>query len=316
MSLASFDYFLDALAGADLLLLTGGGYLTDAFPQVADRVLETTRLATRLGVPVAMMGQGLGPLVSPILQKKFQQSMAGTILLALREDRQATPLLRSMNVPLDRVVTTGDDAIELAYRDDASAGPLGKGIGVNLRLSDYSTLDESTVSTVRAAIQRLHKAQRAELVPVPISRYEKESDARSIRAILKGIDDNSDGGASITSVEEICQQIARCRVILTGSYHAGVFALSQGIPAVCILKSSYYRGKFEGLAALFGRGCFVVSSDRPDFAGQLQQALDDAWASARELKPGLLEAARSQRDSGRAAYAALKDRLASRASAG
>ena len=35
-------------------------------------------------------------------------------------------------------------------------------------------------------------------------------------------------------------------VEVTGSYHAGVFALAQGIPVVGLLQSAYYEQKFIG----------------------------------------------------------------------
>ena len=46
----------------------------------------------------------------------------------------------------------------------------------------------------------------------------------------------------------IIKRIGRCRVVVTGSYHVAVFALSQGIPAICLANSEYYEIKFRGLA--------------------------------------------------------------------
>ena len=51
--------------------------------------------------------------------------------------------------------------------------------------------------------------------------------------------------------EALAAAAAGCRAIVTGSYHAAVFSLALGVPAVCLTKSPYYHAKFGGLPALF-----------------------------------------------------------------
>ena len=54
-----------------------------------------------------------------------------------------------------------------------------------------------------------------------------------------------------TSPEAVMKNVSACRMVVTGSYHAAVFALSQGIPALTISKSAYYDSKFNGLGDMF-----------------------------------------------------------------
>ena len=61
---------------------------------------------------------------------------------------------------------------------------------------------------------------------------------------------------------KVIKQTARCRVVVTGAYHAAVFALAQGIPVVCLSNSPYYLAKFQGLEDLFGSGCTIVTLER------------------------------------------------------
>ena len=61
-----------------------------------------------------------------------------------------------------------------------------------------------------------------------------------------------------TSWVDVFEQIGFCRVLITGSYHAGVFALAQGVPSICVAQSQYYVDKFVGLADQFGEGCRVI----------------------------------------------------------
>jgi colanic acid/amylovoran biosynthesis protein len=140
------------------------------------------------------------------------------------------------------------------------------------------------------------------LIPVPIARLDRESDARSIRQILAGYDDGSDGGQNLGSPLKVIKQVARCRVVVTGSYHAGVFALSQGIPVVGLVKSPYYADKFLGLADQFGAGCQVIFLDEEQFREKLAEAIDTAWRAAEHVRLPLLEAAKRQIEVGWDAY--------------
>jgi polysaccharide pyruvyl transferase WcaK-like protein len=292
-----------------LLLLTGGGYLTDAFADLANRCLETTRLAARLGIPIAMMGQGLGPLTRPTLRKKLRESMEGVVMLGTREKLAGRRLLESIGASTGNVMVTGDDAIEMAVHDDADSRPLGTGLGINLRISSYSGLDQRTIDAVRSVARHYHTEHGAALVPVPISRFAGERDCDCIRQIFAGINGQSDCGEKIDSVEELVQQVGTCRVVLTGSYHGAVFALAQGISAVCVLRSGYYSDKFMGLADMFGKGCYVLCADDPNFARILEQTMEQAWQSAEANRPALLASARAQRQASRHAYEELHRRV-------
>jgi colanic acid/amylovoran biosynthesis protein len=96
------------------------------------------------------------------------------------------------------------------------------------------------------------------------------------------------------SVTDVIRAAGRCRVVVTGSYHAAVFALAQGKSAVCIARSSYYAGKFQGLRNQFGDGCQVVSLECARGPELLSDAIRSAWSRADEVRPDLLQAAQEQ----------------------
>jgi colanic acid/amylovoran biosynthesis protein len=101
---------------------------------------------------------------------------------------------------------------------------------------------------------------------------------------------------------DVIHRTSACRLVVTGSYHAGVFALAQGIPVVAIAASNYYRDKFLGLADPFGGGCRVLMTQEPQFASQLDQAIEGTWKQAPALRPDLLRAAEAQIAAAQAAY--------------
>lgn len=294
------NLFLNAIEEADLVVAAGGGYITDAFENKATKSLTILGLATKLGKPTVMLGHGLGPLDNPKLRTKAKAILPKVNLISLREKRAGIPLLKSLGVSPQRIMTTGDDAIELVY--DNRSLELGNAIGVNLRIARYSDVNADLLETVRTVLQQAAASKGAPLLPVPIEFYDLNSDVRTIKEILAGYDDTSDAGDSLRTPVQVIKQAGRCRVVVTGSYHAGVFALAQGIPVVGLAKSEYYKDKFLGLADIFGKGCEVVFLDDTCLKEKLMAGIDKAWQSAEELRPYLLESASQQAELGRSAY--------------
>jgi colanic acid/amylovoran biosynthesis protein len=98
------------------------------------------------------------------------------------------------------------------------------------------------------------------------------------------------------------REIGRCRVVITTSYHGGVFSLSQGVPVVAWIKSKYFASKLLGLANQFGVGCTVVSLDEGDAQERLKEAIVSSYRSAENLRPRLLASAEDQIRKSRALY--------------
>lgn len=292
--------YLDALFAADLVLLSGGGDINDTFRDFAMTLLDVLTIAFRRGIRTAVLGQGFGPIGDESLIARAKAVLPFVDIICSRESRAGVPLLHSLGVSPERIITTGDDAIELAY--EARPRESGTDIGVNLRIADYSEVDSGVFNEIRPVLHNAARKHRASLIPLPIARHDCESDLKTIRQLLAGYDDTSDGGASLNSPFKVIKQTGRCRVVVTGSYHAGVFALSQGIPVVGLVKSPYYFDKFFGLAAQFGTGCQVVRLDDEKLGKKLAEAIDVAWGAAEHVRPALLEAAKKQIEIGQNAY--------------
>ncbi len=220
-------------------------------------------------------------------------------LIAVRESRKGLPLLNMLGVKRDRVIATGDDAIELAYK--ARSTELGDGIGVNLRIASYSELDKGCIALIRKILHDFSGRNNAVLHPVPISTHEYDSDVRTIQELMKGYDDGSDGGRSLDSPHKVIKQIGNCRIVVTGSYHPAVFALAQGIPVIALAKSGYYIDKFLGVKEQFGGGCEMILFDK-QLKENLIAGIERAWSEADQIRPQLLESAKRQVFISKAAY--------------
>jgi len=280
-----------AIQQADLVVAAGGGYMNDLFSYYAYIVLEMLDAAHLRQIPTAIVGQGLGPMSLEAFKQRCRHTLPKLDMLAVREARVGPPLLRSLGVSSEKVIVTGDDAIELAYQ--ARKPDLGDGIGVNLRVTAYSMADENTLVQVRQVLDRSARKFQAPLIPTPISMSKGERDWKNISDLIAGTGVRSDGGRSLKTPEALIEQVGRCRVVVTGSYHAAVFALAQGIPAVCLAKSQYYFEKFEGLVEQFGEGGIIVSMDK-NLDTCLPEAIDAAWHSAEKVRSPLLTAAKRQ----------------------
>lgn len=301
-----------AVEAADLVVASGGGYITDFFPGKAARTLEILNLATWLHKPTVMLGHGLGPLQNPELRAKAKIVLPHVDLISLRESRAGIPLLDSLGVSHTCVTTTGDDAIELAYK--ARNTECGDGLGVNLRVAGYSSIAPEVLEIIRSALQQVAREKSIPLIPVPIANYHTEDDPQIIQKLLAGYDNDSDGGQSLDTPLKVIEQIGRCRVVVTGSYHAGVFALAQGIPVVSLAKSEYYVDKFLGLAAQFETGCEVILMDDEQLRDNLISAIDRTWRLAEQVSAQLLESAKKQVELGNAAYQQVYQLVESRQS--
>ena len=298
---AEIKNYLRSLFSADLVAASGGGYLNDEFKAGAMTLLSTFQIANELDIPTAIFGQGLGPIQDPILRAEAKAVLPSIKLIAVREKRAAMPLLDSFHVNPSRVINTGDDAIELAYEQRTEA--LGKNIGVNMRVANYSQITDNSIDIVRKCLHDAASKYDAQLIPLPTSMVEAESDVKTLEKILAG---GRTGGynmlQNLKEPSDVIRQVGRCRIVVTSSYHPGVFALAQGIPIVGLAKSQYYIDKFTGLADHFGDGCELILTDDKFFSERLITGIDRAWKLAQNVRPGLLEAAERQISSGRSAY--------------
>jgi colanic acid/amylovoran biosynthesis protein len=226
-------------------------------------------------------------------------------LILVRDGRTAPPLLSALGVDDGRVVFTGDDAIELVYT--ARTSHPGQAIGVSLRRSHYTLVGTEDMDVIRAVLQQAAAKRNTKLKPVPISYSSHEMDENVIQGLLAGGRTVFARRRRFQTPVQIVKSVGGCRLVVTGAFHAAVFALAQGIPAVGLARTSMYLDKFQSLADQFGTACQPVHLGGEDLATRLERAIDFAWNAADDLRPGLLEAAQRHIALGRAGYRRLHE---------
>ncbi len=299
--------FLDAMENADLLVIAGAGGFADSCRRWNFTILNTLEAAVRHNIPIVMFGQGMGPLTDTEVLSRARNLFPAASLITLRGGRGGAELLASLGVEGSRVLTTGDEAVELAY--GARSKEIGRGVGINLRVAFYADVEGDFVERLRPVVQEFAGRHRAPLIPLPIAFHPWAADHQTIRRLMEGMDDQSDGGLSLDTPLKIIEQAGRCRIVVTGAYHTAVFALAQGIPVVCLANSPYYTAKFLGLEDQFGTGCETIVLDDPDAMEKLTTAMERAWLSAGTVRLPLQKAALRQIESSWSAYERVRDLL-------
>jgi colanic acid/amylovoran biosynthesis protein len=299
--------FRELVQSCDLVAASGAGQITTSFRGNSTLVLNTMELAQQHGISTAILGQGIGPIDDPCLRARAAKVLPKVNLICIRETITGRPLLDSLGVPRDHVVVTGDDAIETVYANRQDK--LGNCIGVNLRVSWYSDIPNELIEALKRPLQEAAHEVAAPLVSVPISRHPEEDDSGICDRLFDGYPLLPEPLNDLTLVEGMIREIGRCRVMISTSYHGGVFAVAQGIPVVAWLKSKYFASKLYGLANQFGVGCEVVTLDEGDWGTRLKAAILSAWNSAEQVRPRLLEKAAAQLAASQQAYEHLRSSL-------
>jgi polysaccharide pyruvyl transferase WcaK-like protein len=290
--------FARAFSSVDAVVVAGGGFLNDINPIQTRSVLRMLVAAGRRGYRTALFGQGLGPLQNPEFVGLLGQACRHGTRLGLRESLRGSAIAQAAGVAPDFWSVTGDDAVEMAWA--ARKVDAGSSLGFSLRQADYAALQDGDCEVIRSALINLRSSLAAELVPVPISFNSWENDPMAIASIV-GTEAQAET-ALLDHPESLIAQAARCRVMLSGTYHGAVFSLSQGIPTLCLFRSPYYRYKMEGLAAQFPFGCEVLDLAAEELECRIIDAVRRLWDSADGLRLPLLASAESQVNSSKRFY--------------
>jgi|GEM_PF-194576 len=282
---------LSAIKKSDIVIATGGGYFNDNFSKHACDVLDTLQVAVQHGKPAVILSAGFEPVRNLELSKKMLTVLPKVNLVISREPIQGPSVIRSYGVDKHRVAISSDDAVELAF--EARPSMLGRDVGLNIRQADYSGVDLSAIERIRDTLQCVVKKFDAKLQPIPIS-MSGPSDLDAIAELMKGFSTQNFDPNALNSPDKVIRQVGQCRMIITGSYHAAVFALSQGVSVVAIAASPHYKIKLTGLKAHFGAGFEILDLNRALTSEVIKNTIDDVWIKADERRPMLLAVAERQ----------------------
>jgi polysaccharide pyruvyl transferase WcaK-like protein len=288
--------WVEQVRSVDLVVLCGMGALHDGSRRRVERMAHLLLLADGAGTPVVAAGQGIGPLTDPELVPLVARALGTVRALGLRESWGSVPTVERLGVPADRWAVTGDDAIQSAVDAGLPDRP-GLHLGISLRDNRAAAIPSEVPEAVAAAIGAALPGVPLEL----ISMMEKADDPPTVSdlALLRRVRPEGDPPATEipATVPDALDALARCRLVVTGTYHAAVFAQCLGVPVVALAASDYYRQKMHGALDQFGgAGGVVLDPSAPGFVDDLAAALRDGWEQAPSVRDGLRAAAEDQAD--------------------
>lgn len=301
--------FLDVFNSADLVVCSGGGYINDAIAHHALGVMRTLRAAMAKGYKTAMMSQGIGTVTNPQLLRELEGILPRLDFLSLRK-REGLDFLRSLGVDSRRVMITGDDAIELGSKLRPSEQ--GSALGINIRIAKYSELRSSNANRLSEWLRGFLDNKQAPVIPVPILLPADRNDTCTHFGQLQGFRDDM---VEKPFIDDCVKQVGRCKLVITGSYHAAVFALSQGIPAIGLGNSEYYVTKFAGLKSMFRIGFQFIDLRDINWVDRLNQVAEEYWETAGSLRDDLIRTSELQIGLSKEAYLKLASICSTSASA-
>jgi colanic acid/amylovoran biosynthesis protein len=276
----------------NLYVATGGHYLTDIMDRDVFAVLDRLELAFEHGIPIVMVGQGIGPIKDSRLYARVKAALPKVGLFLIRENLEAPSILNELGIDPSRVVITGDDAVEMAHQMGSTR--MGTDIGVGFRVTHTTEANAGHMDVLKSALQQATVKYKCQLVGLPVSQSIHELDQKIIEQIFTGSRFRRSFFQRLSDPRKVIRDTTLCRVVITGTYHTAVFALSQGIPVIGLVKSESYSNKFAGLADQFKGGMEILQLDDEALYDKLLIAIDKAWELAGSIKPALLQSAERQ----------------------
>lgn len=273
---------------ADVVIATGGGYLNTTFFAHGRIVALTLSLASHLGKKIACFGQGVGPFQghASYFEETVAKLCSQCVSVGFREDVYSSFFVKKHN--LKNTTFTFDDAtlsFPANYKKGHSSAEEKKRIGVNLRIVGYSTLDKEFSESFARILNEVSEKNLVELVPLPVATGGFDSDIIALESLQESLSNCYCTEVSVDTVSELVDRAKQCSIIVTCSYHAGVFGACSGVPVILISANGYYDQKLEGLRTAFDNNFVEIIDVRStEWQSQLLETITKYLHSLEQYK--------------------------------
>lgn len=303
---ADIPALVDAVRASDLVILGGGGLFQDYWEVSSETFLTADQgglfeylavpvLAGLLGRPLVIYAVGVGPLGTD-QGRRLTRIAFGLSRVAAVRDPASLELLRELGLPGPggpKIVLAADPAFDLAPVSAGEVDRLLAGwglkpgeplLGVALRHWEFGSTRAGWEGEVAGGLD-LHLGDfdgRVLFLPFQtggpgpnendpaVHRRVREALAARERAVFV---------EQALRPAELAGLLGRCRLVLAMRFHAALFALNAGVPAVALA----YDPKVSSLMAAAGLSALSLSAERwqaGDLRDALRQAADRRWREA------------------------------------
>jgi|GEM_PF-6434621 len=228
-----------------------GGLITDEFTASLYRQCLLMHAFHYLQKPFYVYGVQFGPFTKSLLQRRASDAVRTTVKCTIR----------SQNFPKDTNAIFMHDMSMGIHPDPHTHQWLtrhnlmpGRFLTYHMRSSFYNSSIKQYIPYFASLLQKLSRTLNMPLVHVPISLKESDNDRRWGKYIAKrlsGVDHYEIEDVTLKDTTLIKGIVGQSHGMIGVSYHACLFALTQGVPAVNIHASKHYSHKAKGLVDTF-----------------------------------------------------------------
>ncbi|MCB0719376.1 MAG: polysaccharide pyruvyl transferase family protein [Bacteroidetes bacterium] len=274
---------VDWARGYDALLVTGGGSITDVFPNELWQRLALVEHFASTGRPVVLTGQQIGPFTRAASRAAALRVLRGASYLGLRDPGTSAAMLRKAG--LSQFSVDGDDSFGIqpaaADRVLEKLGLAGRRLLVaNFRFGYYTSSYRRYAKKVAEVLSDLATRHDAAVLLVPIALGGIDSDIETARILVPLI---QAGAVRVLPTEDCRPSIVKgvlSRAVggIGNSYHFCLFCLQGGTPAILLHDNEYYRQKADAIAQLWEDPRLTLSLSRS--RGEIVQAAATLFADS------------------------------------
>jgi polysaccharide pyruvyl transferase WcaK-like protein len=285
---AIIESTVDAVAGTDGLVVSGGGNLSATWPDLLYERVALLNLARIFGKPTVVLGQTIGPMLGDDGRRQLAAALSSARFVGVRELPSAA-LAFELGVPPERVWYQSDDALFL----EESPAPLqmpapksGPSIAVTID-PQVRAAGRNLFGSLIAQLRELSKRTGAHLVLIPHV-YGNESaaspsDLTEAHLIAEGVGLPQTVVAEGLDARQAKQVTGDAALVISSRYHPIVFGLAAAVPCIGIYGDDYCRIKLEGALAHAQLERWAITYD--DVArGRLVTDALELWHTRDELR--------------------------------
>lgn len=258
---------LNELMRADVLHVSGGGFLTG---MTRSRLWENCllmRICYLIGTPVILTGQTIGVFKSKIDRKLAKLGLEHAELIYLRDNENSEEDVKSLGIKGDHVRSTFDDALfcEKANSSEIDDALLHSGIDIDQPFiaANYHYWGQSDDMKIKSTLRfaelcnLLIKLTDIQILFIPMH----PSDESPEQSVINNIHQKANLLKYKYDYRIARGVIGRAKLMITMKHHPIIFSYGEGVPVISISLDDYYYRKNKGAMDLCGQTDYCMDID-------------------------------------------------------
>lgn len=284
------------IAGVDALLIAGGGNLNSTYRWLLYERVAIALVAARLGKPVVLTGQTLGPALIEHDRALVAELLGICTLVSLREHRsvclarEIAPAQHAIWAGLDDAACWPSAPLVGAPPQPAPASGAGRAVATFSPGTGPVPRDEA-VEAIAALLDgfAIGAGLTIELVPHMATPGARDEDIAFHEQIVAASASSRLHTRALATAPDAARQIEGAGLVITTRYHPVIFASTLAVPIFALVPDHYTDVRIGGALANVGLAgwCVPLSATLTPMAAE---ALEAVWQQRTEVAAHLRSA--------------------------